>query len=489
MFEMGSQMAEYGNGGPPRGGWAGEEEYGGYPQGEEEYGYGRRARRNTATRRARRSGRQGEEEYGYGQGEEEYGYGAGRGGVRGRGRGGAVPAGAGGADPGRRAGARRAARRRQEEAPVPSSVATARARPSGEGEAGEAEEQFLHKLLLGALGKEAEFNEAPLTPAQEAEFTERLLETADEAELARVIGGIVNTVGRAVQGVQGAVNSPQGRAIIDAVAPVAEAALEGEAAGEVLEIESGEIDQEAGQYEAAQRVVQLASAAARDVATAPPGAPPQVVGELSVIRAARHFARPLFRSALRAVSPFARRALGIRATTCTGAGPAAGRGGGYRGGGYRGGYRPGYRYGRPYYGRRYGYGTRRYGPRYRLRIPGVLRARPWAPLPRPSPRPGRRPSRRCRRSRATAGSRCRSGRRLRHRSLRPAAAAPSRRGSAPPARARPAPRGAAERVRLGWRRRRRRRRRRAYGGYRGGGGGGYRPPEEDDQEFGVGGPW
>ena len=83
-------------------------------------------------------------------------------------------------------------------------MATARARPSGqgEGEAGEAEEQFLHKLLLGALGKEAEYNEAPLTPAQEAEFTERLLETADEAELARVIGGIVNTVGRVVQGVQ-----------------------------------------------------------------------------------------------------------------------------------------------------------------------------------------------------------------------------------------------------------------------------------------------
>ena len=167
--------------------------------------------------------------------------------------------------------------------------------------------------------------QAPLTAEQEDEFTGRLIEVSNEEELARVLGGIVNTVGRAVQGVRGAVNSPQGRAIIDAVAPLAEAALTGEAAGSLMEAEAGEVNQEDEQYEAARRVVQLASAAARDVATAPPGAPPQLVGELSVIRAARHFARPLFRSALRAVSPFARRFYGRR---------------------YHGGFRRGYRYGR-----------------------------------------------------------------------------------------------------------------------------------------------
>ena len=69
-----------------------------------------------------------------------------------------------------------------------------------------------------------------MPPAQEAEFAAQLLEVADEEELDAFLGGIVNTVGRAVQGVSGAANSPQGRALIDAVTPLAEAALPASAA-------------------------------------------------------------------------------------------------------------------------------------------------------------------------------------------------------------------------------------------------------------------
>jgi hypothetical protein len=454
MFETGSQMAEYGNGGPPRGGWAGEAEYGGYPQGEEEYGYGQ----------GEEEWGQSEEEYGYPQAEEEYGYGQGEEEQFLPALGALIPVAA------QVLGGLFGGRKREAEIGYGQGEAE-----WSEGEAGEAEEQFLHRILLGALGQEAEYHEAPLTPAQEAEFTERLLETSDEAELARVIGGIVNTVGRVVQGVRGAVNSPQGRAIIDAVAPVAQAALAGEAAGDVLEIESGEIDQEAGQYEAARRVVQLASAAARDVATAPPGAPPQVVGELSVIRAARHFARPLFRSALRAISPFARRSYGRRY-------PA-----------YRRGYRPGYRYGRPgprpYYGRRYGYGARRYWPRRRYGYrgygaypvpvgypPPAVAAPEPPPEPPPPPQPG-----------------------FRWVMVPIGAPAPPPEPPPPPPPEPPAPPAAAPEGAAGapstpqteYGRRRRRRRRRRYGGYRGGYGGGYRPPyeEDDDEELGAGGGW
>ena len=89
------------------------------------------------------------------------------------------------------------------------------------GEAGEAEEQFLHKILMSVLGQEAEYSEAPLTAAQEAEFAATAAGgRPTRRSSARVLGGIVNTVGRAVQGVRGAVNSPQGRALIDAVAPL-----------------------------------------------------------------------------------------------------------------------------------------------------------------------------------------------------------------------------------------------------------------------------
>ena len=497
MFETGPQMTEYGNGGPPRGGgWAGEAGYGqGEYPGEAEYGYGQGEYPGEAEYYG-----QGEEEYG-GQGEypgeAEYGYGQseypGEAEYYGQGEDEYGVAGEGEEEQflplipivGQVLGGLLGGLGKRE-----AEYGYGEAEFAGQGEAGEAEEQFLHKILLGALGKEAEYLEAPLTPAQEAEFTERLLEATNEAELSRVIGGIVNTVGRVVQGVRGAVNSPQGRAVIDAVGPLAQAALGGEAASPVLEAEAGEMEDESGQYEAARRVVQLASAATRDVANAPSGTHPQLVGELSVIRAARHFARPFFRSALRAVSPFARRYYGRR---------------------YYGGYRRGYRYGRPWGARGrwgYGYGARRW-PRYRygyrgygyrgygypspmVGVPGpepppepppeMPPPQPgfrWvavpigapAPAPEPPPPPPAEPP-------PPPGPPGPPG---------PPEGAP---GSPPPGA--PNPQGE-----FGWRRRRRRRYGRygrRYGRYGGGYGrydggyGGQQPWEEDDDEYGAGGP-
>ena len=431
MFETEMQMGEYGNGGPP---WAREEEYGAYGQGEEEYpGYGQGEEEYGGYGQGEEEWPgQGEEEYGgYGQGEEEWGEGEEE--YPGQGEGeeeqflpalipivGSVLGGLLGGG---------GKKKKQSEAEAGGYGQGEEEWGESEEEAGEAEEQFLHKILLSALGREAEYNQAPLSAEQEDEFAGQLLEVSNEEELARLLGGIVNTVGRAVQGVSGAVNSPQGRAIINAVAPLAEAALTGEAEGSLMEAEEGELDQEGEQYEAARRVVQLASAAARDVATAPPGAPAQLVGELSVIRAARSFARPLFRSALRSVVPFARRFWG-------------GRYHGFRGGSYRYGRPSGGRYSGSYGYRRYGpprYGPPRYRPRYGYRggtdtpAPTAIRLPPCRRVPRPSPGRNRRRCRPGRRSPATAGSRCRSVRRLRPWSRR------LRRRSRRPRRLRPRP--------------------------------------------------
>jgi hypothetical protein len=258
---------------------------------------------------------------------------------------------------------------------------------AGEGEdqeePGEAEEQFLDRVFIRVLGREAEYEQPALSPEQEEQYAAQLMETQDEEELARIIGRIVNTVGRAVQGVRGAVNSPQGQALINAITPLARATLPPGGATALLETEQGELDQEEGQYETARRIVALTSDAAQGVAAAPPGAPPQMVGELSVIRAARNLARPLFNRALRMVSPLARRYFGRR---------------------YHG-FRRGYRYGRPYRGyggRRWGYRPGRYwGYRHRRYSPGYRRDRggflppaypPYAgPAPAPGPEAGAEP--------------------------------------------------------------------------------------------------
>jgi len=203
-----------------------------------------------------------------------------------------------------------------------------------EDEAGEAEEQFLGKLLQKVLGQEAEHDETAMSPAQEAEFAGHMLEITNEEELEGFLKNLVNFVGKAVQGVRGAANSPQGRALINAVKPLARAALPaiggaigtaiapgigtqigqtlGTAASTLFETEMSGMTPEQEEFETARRFVRFASAAAQDVASAPPGAPAQMVGEFGAIRAARRFARPLFGRALRRVSPLARRFFGRR---------------------------------------------------------------------------------------------------------------------------------------------------------------------------------
>ncbi len=138
------------------------------------------------------------------------------------------------------------------------------------------------------------------------------------------------------------------------------------------------LDREQEEYEAARRLVQMTAAAAHDVATAPPDAAPRLVGELGVIRAARRFAAPLFRRALRSVTPYARRYYGPRYAGVR----RYGHGGGYRGyGGWRG---PGYRR----YGSPFGSGYRRYGATWPYGYPQGAEPPPEpSPVP-PAPQPG-----------------------------------------------------------------------------------------------------
>ena len=279
-----------------------------------------------------------------------------------------------------------------------------------QGEAGEAEEQFLRQIFLRVLGQEAEVDEAMLSPAQMDGLTGQLMEAADEQELGRILGGIVNTVGRAVQGIRGAASSPQGRALLDAIIPIARAALPhiggavggaiapgagagigrslGTAAGTLFETESGETDPEQADFEVAQNIVRLTAAAAHDVATAPPGGSPRLVGEFGIFRAARIFARPLFSRALRAISPLARRVFGGRYGF-----PPYGRPPrwGYPGRGYPGWGYPGRGYPRWGYPGRYG----RYFPRYAYRYAPPVEPGPGEPPeppepPPPPPQPGYR---------------------------------------------------------------------------------------------------
>jgi hypothetical protein len=325
-----------------------EEEYPGAYQGEDEYPYGQGEEEYPGlygeAEEEYPGAYQGEDEYPYGQGEEEY-----PGTHQGEEEqflpalGALIPI-AGQLLSGVLGGVKReldpeAGAYRESEAPYSGAEA---------GDAGEAEEQFLHRILTNVLGQEAEAGESPLSPTQEGKFVSQLMEASDEQELARVIGGIINSVGRTVQGVRGAVNSPQGRALIDAVAPVAHAMLAGEGGPSPVAGEMGELDHEQDEFELARNVVQLASAAAHNVASAPPHAPPQLVGELSIFRAASRlpFTRRLFNHGLRAISPLARRYWGRRYS-------------GFRRGS---GYSYGYGYGRPYRRGYWGYG---YGPRRR----------------------------------------------------------------------------------------------------------------------------
>jgi hypothetical protein len=262
-----------------------------------------------------------------------------------------------------------------------------------EGEAGEAEEEFLGRLFQTVLGQEAEHGETAMSPAQEAEFAGHLLQVRDEEELDHFLGGLVDFVGKAVQGIRGAARSPQGRALIHAVKPLARAALPalggaigtaiapgigtqvgrtlGSAASSLFETEMSAMTPEEEEFETARRFVRYASAAAQDAACAPQGAPPQMVGEFSAFRAARRFARPLFRRALRGVSPLTRRFFG-------------GRYGSFRRGPRSGGFRSAGSFRRfPFRGQRFGL-----RPRFGFGFPVTEPGPEPEPFPAPEPPPG-----------------------------------------------------------------------------------------------------
>lgn len=261
-----------------------------------------------------------------------------------------------------------------------------------EGEAGEAEEEFLGKLLKKVLGQEAESDEMAMSPAQEAQFAGEFMEIQSEEELDHFLGKLVNFVGKAVQGVRRAASSPQGRALIEAAKPLARSALPalggmiggaiapgigsqvgqtiGTAASTLFETESPMMSEEEAEFETARQFVRLASGAAQNVACAPPGAPPRLVGELSLIQEFRRI--PRFRRPIRrTIRPFARRFFGPR---------------GFRRRGFRSGFRPGFRPGF----RRFPVRGPRFGlrPRFGFGVPVPVGEPEPAPEPPGPPAPG-----------------------------------------------------------------------------------------------------
>ena len=346
--EYGSGESEYGPGEYGPGGY-GESEYGPgeYGSGESEYG----------------PGGYGESEYGpgeYGSGESEYGpgeYGSGE----------------------------------SEYGPGeygPGEYGQSEYGPGEYGETGLGEtEQFLGSIFKRILGGEMEQAGSALSPAHESELASRLLEVSSEGELENFLANIVSTVGRAIGGIRDFAASPAGQAVVQAVRPLAKAALPavgaaigsavapgaGSAVGRALGtaasslFEIGEVTGEQGEYEMARRVVQLTSAAARSAALAPPGVPPEAVGEISLFRASRRFAPGFYRRGLHRFRPYARR---------------------YGGSGYRRRYGG---YGRRYGGYRGGYG--RPGPAVRRIVRSAVGPVVWRRL-RPADRYRARPRRR-----------------------------------------------------------------------------------------------
>ena len=203
----------------------------------------------------------------------------------------------------------------------------------GEAEYGEAEygetDEFLGSIFKKILGGEAEQAGPGLNPAHEAELASRLLEVSSEAELEDFLGNVVNLVGRAVRGVRDFASSPAGQAVVQAVKPLAKTILPlagaaigsavapgigstvgralGTAASSMFEIELGGESGEQAEYELARRVVQLTSAAARSAALAPPGAPPEAVGEVAVLQESRWHAPGFYRRAQYRFHPHAHR--------------------------------------------------------------------------------------------------------------------------------------------------------------------------------------
>jgi hypothetical protein len=172
-------------------------------------------------------------------------------------------------------------------------------------------------------GEAPRYGGAP--PLREGEVTElaaELLSVSNEQELEQFLGDLVD---RAAHAVRGAINSPTGHAVIEALKPVAKAAIPaaasalggavggaisdgagapigaaiggaaGDAAVRALGLELEGLSMEDRELEVAKQVVRLAATATSNAAAAPPGEPPHAVANAAVREAARHLAPGLLR--------------------------------------------------------------------------------------------------------------------------------------------------------------------------------------------------
>ncbi|MGH4007662.1 MAG: hypothetical protein ACRDTH_05760, partial [Pseudonocardiaceae bacterium] len=142
----------------------------------------------------------------------------------------------------------------------------------------------------GSLGGEFE---SSLGEMQEMELATELLEVSSEAELEQFLGKLISGAAKAVGGV---IKSPVGQALGGALKNVAKTALPmaagalgnlvlpgvggmigsklGSMASKLFELEFEGMNEQEAEFEVAQRYVRFASAAARNAARAPSGAPP-----------------------------------------------------------------------------------------------------------------------------------------------------------------------------------------------------------------------
>ncbi|PVY96377.1 hypothetical protein [Actinomycetospora cinnamomea] len=177
---------------------------------------------------------------------------------------------------------------------------------------GEWESQEWESQEMGGSG-EWEFGNSEMT-SQEAELAAELLEITSEEELEQFLGKLIKGAAKAVGGV---VKGPIGKALGGALKSVAKTELPmaagalgnlvlpgvggaigsklGSMATKLFEVELEGLGEQEAEFEVARRYVRFASAAARNAARAPSGAPPQAVARAAVTAAARRHAPGLLR--------------------------------------------------------------------------------------------------------------------------------------------------------------------------------------------------
>jgi uncharacterized protein (DUF697 family) len=175
-------------------------------------------------------------------------------------------------------------------------------------ETGQEEYEFQDEYEFEGSDTEAVFDEM-----EEMELAAELLGVTDEAELDQFLGKLFKKVGGAVGKF---VKSPVGRTLGKVLKGVAKKALPvvggalgsfvpgvgtaigttlGKAASNLFEVELEGLSPEDQEFEVARRFVQLAGAAAKNAALAPPTANPQAAAKMALTAAAKKHAPGLLR--------------------------------------------------------------------------------------------------------------------------------------------------------------------------------------------------